>query len=79
MNFENIVVRCYSGYRSNEAPRSIIWRSKEFQIVRIIDRWYEGGINSSSEILDYYKVELDDGSIRIIRYSRLFDGWGILI
>ena len=28
--------------------------------------------------MDYYKVELDDGSVKIIRYVRIFDGWGIL-
>ncbi len=79
MKFEKITVHCYSGYRVNESPRFLLWRGKKYFIKRIVDRWYEGGIKSDSDIMDYYKVELDDGTVRIIRYNRLFDGWGILI
>ncbi len=79
MKFEEITVECYSGYRACESPRSLNWRGKRYRITRIIDRWYEGGVKSGSDIMDYYKVELDDGTVRIIRYVRMFDGWGILI
>ncbi|HDM77844.1 MAG TPA: hypothetical protein ENG51_15480 [Deltaproteobacteria bacterium] len=79
MKFEDISVQCYSGYRANESPRCLRWKGKEYKIIRIIDRWYEGGIKSTSDIMDYFKVELDDGSVRILRYNRLFGGWGMLI
>ncbi len=78
MKFEKITVECYSGYRAHETPRFLTWRGNRYRITRIIDRWYQGGIRSGSDIMDYYKVELDDGSVKIIRYVRIFDGWGIL-
>ncbi len=79
MYFEDIIVSCYEGYRSGEAPRFFEWREHRYVVRRILDRWYEGGIKSTSDILDYYKVEVEDGSVYIIRYTRLFDRWAIKV
>jgi len=79
MRFESIKVSCYEGYKSSESPRSFVWRGQTFHIRKVVDRWYEGGVCPGSDILDYFSVELEDGSTCIIRYNRLFDGWAIVV
>ena len=75
--FAPIQVRCYEGYRAKESPRSFEWEGQTFTIMKILDRWYDAGMDTKSEIADYFKVQTDDGSTHIIRYNRLFDSWAI--
>jgi protein-tyrosine phosphatase len=79
MTFEPIQVTCYEGYRTNESPRSFVWAGQTFKIIEIVDRWYEGSEDKTSDVMDYFKVQADDGGTYIIRYNRLFDSWAMLI
>jgi hypothetical protein len=79
MQFAVIEVQCYAGYKSNERPVSFWFRGREYQIIEIIDRWYEGSAYSSKPLLDYFKVKTDAGDSHIIRYNRLFDKWSLVI
>jgi protein-tyrosine-phosphatase len=77
VRYQTIKVSCYGGYKANESPRSFVWNEKTFIVTEIIDRWYEGGIESTSDVIDYFKVRTDDGNLYIIRHNRLFGGWAI--
>jgi protein-tyrosine-phosphatase len=77
VRYETIKVSCYGGYKANESPRSFVWNGRTFIVTEIIDRWYEGGIESTSDIIDYFKVRTDDGNLYIIQHNRLFDGWAL--
>jgi hypothetical protein len=79
MQLEVIEVRCYAGYKSNERPVSFSLRGREYHIIEIIDRWYEGSADSSMPLINYFKVKTDDGGHHIIRYNRLFDKWSLAI
>ena len=79
MQFEVIEVQCYAGYKSNERPVSFILSGRAYHIIEIIDRWYEGSTDSSMPLLNYFKVQTDDGGQHIIRYNRLFDKWSLVI
>jgi hypothetical protein len=79
MQFEVIEVQCYAGYKSNERPLSFWFRGREYHVVAIIDRWYEGSAQSSLPLLDYFKVKTDSGESYIIRYNRLFDKWSLAV
>jgi protein-tyrosine phosphatase len=79
MVFASVQVSCYEGYKTNETPRSFEWEGETFQITKILDRWYDAGIDTKSEVADYYKVETHDGSAHILRYNRLFDSWAIRV
>lgn len=76
--FEPIQVTCYEDYKANESPRSFVWAERAFRITKILDRWYEGGLDERSEAVDYFKVQADDGRSYTICYNRLFDRWAIL-
>ena len=78
MAFEPIQVTCYEGYKANESPRSFVWSGQTFRITEIVDRWYEGSADETSEVMDYFKVQTDDGGAHIILYNRLFNSWAVL-
>jgi protein-tyrosine phosphatase len=77
--FEPIRVTCYAGYKANESPRSFEWAGRSYKVKKILDRWYNGSLDGTSEVTDYFKVQADDGSTYIIRYNRLFDSWAVMI
>ena len=77
MKFEVIDVQCYAGYKSNEKPTSFRFRGRDFQIVEVLDRWYEGSPDANMPYLNYFKVKAADGQEYILRYNGLFDKWSI--
>ena len=79
MKFELIEVECYSGYKSNEKPLSFKCKGRYYRISEVIDRWYEGNIDSKQSYMNYFKVRTEDGAEHIMRYNALFDSWSILI
>jgi len=77
MKFEKINAEAYSGYKVNERPVAFTFRGRQYRVVEVRDRWYEG--RSGSQQLDYFKVRADDHRIYILRYNNLFDAWSILL
>ena len=78
MEYERIHVECYSGYKSNEYPSAFSFHNHRWKITEIIDRWYEGGIDSSRPALYYYKGKTAEGKIFLLRYDPLFDAWYLM-
>jgi hypothetical protein len=79
MPYERIDVECYSGYRVNERPVAFIFEDRRWHVVEIIDRWHEGGLDSSEPALDYFKVRTTEGRVFLLRYNSLFDAWAIRV
>lgn len=77
MKFQKIQVECHSGYRANEYPVAFVFEGARLEVVGIVDRWYEGRIDSEKPVMDYFKVRLDDGRIFTIKYSGHLDQWFI--
>ena len=75
MLYERVNVDCYSGHKLNEYPVAFVLYDRRWEITEIIDRWYEGGIDSSRPALYYYKVRSSEGKIFLLRYDPLFDKW----
>ena len=75
MNFIQVQVEAYSGYRVNESPRAFFFEGRRHEIIKILDRWYEGGRSPRDQRLDYYKVRTLDGREFMLRYNALFDAW----
>jgi hypothetical protein len=55
-----IKVECYSGYRNDETPRSFIWNNRRYEIVEIIDRWYQTSREPAVPTSDYFKIRAED-------------------
>lgn len=77
-SFEPIKASCYEGYKSCESPRSFEWQGRRYAIRKIVDRWYEGQQDATGDIVDYYRVETDEGSMLILRYERHHGRWWIM-
>jgi hypothetical protein len=57
-----ISVKCYSGYRVDEKPKSICFDSLEVQVEKMIDQWLDPDHR-------YFKFIGDDGATYIIRHD----------
>ena len=79
MKFEIIDISAYSGYKHNERPVSFRFQGKDYKVVEIIDRWYEGSLESGKPNLNYFKVRAENAEEYILRYNSLFDKWSVLI
>lgn len=79
MNYEQIQVECYSGYKANERPIAFTYHGRRLGISEIIDRWYEGGVKPDQPVIDYFKVRTSEGQGFLLRYLSLFDAWSVRV
>lgn len=77
MDYEKIQVECYSGHKVNERPMAFTYQDNHWEIRKIIDRWYEGGVDPTRPEVSYFKVKTTERKIFILRYRSLFDSWSI--
>ena len=66
-----IKVECYSGYRVEETPRRILFKSHTVEVLKIIDRWL-------SPDHRYYKITGSDNGEYIIRYDTQRQKWELI-
>uniref|UniRef100_UPI0032178ED4 cytoplasmic protein n=1 Tax=uncultured Draconibacterium sp. TaxID=1573823 RepID=UPI0032178ED4 len=74
-----IKVKCHSGYKSNEYPKYFYWDGIRFNVLEIIDRWYQGDLNPEFTPVYYFKVKTEDAKLYILKYEELIDKWFLLI
>ena len=79
MKFEEIDVFTRDQYKGAQEPVSFVWRGAEHYVEQIIDRWYEGGIDSTTIPMLYFRVKIRSGEIFLIRYHEFFRAWAILL
>ncbi len=79
MTFEQIHVECHSGYKANERPEAFTFQGRRWEVVEILDRWYEGSREAGGPALDWFKVRTREGNVFLIRYNALFDAWAIVV
>jgi hypothetical protein len=73
MDYEQIQVECYSGYKVNERPVAFTYQGRRGEIQETMDRWYEGDLDASRPVIDYFKVRTTDGKVFLLRYISAFD------
>jgi len=79
MPYEKLNVECYSGYRASERPVAFIFEDRGWEIIDVIDRWFEGGVQPGRPVLDYFKVKTSEGRVFLLRYNSLFDAWAVRV
>lgn len=57
-----IEVECYAGYRGEETPRAIRFRSRRVAVVEVLDRWLAPDHR-------YFKLRGQDGGLYLIRHD----------
>jgi hypothetical protein len=76
-DFKEIQVECYNGYKANERPVAFTHQGVRREILEIVDRWYEGGVQSRKPVIDYFKVRDADGNVYLLRYQSELDEWSL--
>ncbi len=79
MELVPIEVECHSGYKDCEYPKMFIWYEKRYEIVEIIDRWYQGDRDPEVPAADYFKVRAVDGGNYILKHVQNSDCWYLVI
>ncbi|MCY1722614.1 cytoplasmic protein [Prolixibacteraceae bacterium Z1-6] len=74
-----IKVECHSGHRADEYPKYFYWDEIRFEIIEIIDRWYQGYQNPEIASAKYFKVKTGDNRIYILQHLEYSDKWFLLI
>ena len=67
----NIKVDCYSGYRAEETPRSVLIGDNKVEVKELLDRWL-------SPDHRYFKFLGDDDATYIIRYDTVICAWELV-
>ena len=68
-------VQSYAGSKAHERPRRFSLEGRTVEVVEIVDRWYEAGVDPRRPPADYFKVRGDDGEVYLLRYSRRGEAW----
>ena len=63
-----IHVDAYSGYRANERPRQFTLDDEIYEIVSVLDQWYQ-------PYATYFKVRSIEGKTYLLRYDEETDEW----
>jgi len=79
MSFEVIHVECVSGYKAEERPVAFTHRGLRREITEIVDRWYEGGLEPTRPVVNYFKVMTAGDGEFLLRYVSLFDAWSVYV
>jgi hypothetical protein len=66
-----ITVKTYAGYKGDERPVSFSREGRTFQIMEIVDRWYDPDHNC-------FKVLADDGKTYLLRNDMNADSWELV-
>ena len=68
MNKIPIHVECYAGYRAEETPRSIAFKTRKIRVKRVIDRWLDPDHR-------YFKVLGENDGVYIVRHDPRSGNW----
>ncbi|MBN2425724.1 MAG: hypothetical protein JXR46_13780 [Calditrichaceae bacterium] len=75
--FEIANVHCYCGMKPEEIPKSVEIGGTVHEVKKIIDRWYEGSETAGKPVFNYFKVELENGVIILLRYNTRHEVWSL--
>ncbi len=78
MELERIEVLTRDEYKGAQEPVSFVWRGKRHDVDQIVDRWYEGHMDSTRMPMLYFRVRTRSGEIFILRYHEFFRSWSIV-
>jgi hypothetical protein len=79
VNYEQVQVECYSGYKADERPTALTYQGRHREIAGILDRWYEGSLDANRPKIDYFKVRTAEGEVFLLRYLSLSAVWSVRV
>lgn len=77
--WDNIPVETYAGYKADERPVAFVFRTHRYEITEIIDRWYEGAVQTGTNTVDYFKIRTSTGELFLLRHRASPDLWSLSV
>jgi hypothetical protein len=68
-------VKCYAGYKGFQYPSSFIFKQKHFEIVQIIDTYYEQRPVPTQDESLIFKVKCKQGAVATLALSQKDLSW----
>jgi len=75
MNLIPIKVESYSGYKADEYPKCFCLDDRQYGIIEITDRWYQGYVEPDVPVIDYFRVKTESGDQYLIKHDLEKDVW----
>jgi len=69
-NLMPLRVECYAGYRDEQEPLAFWLGERRFEVTALLDRWLHPAHR-------YFKVQVDDGRVFILRYDASSGEWDL--
>jgi hypothetical protein len=79
MRLERIEVTTRDDYRGSQEPVAFRWRGRTYQVTEVLDRWFDGRIDSTRIPLRYFRVLTNTGWRCLIRHHELFSVWALCV
>ena len=73
-----IKTECHAGYKADEYPVCFYREDKRYEIVEVLDRWYQGDCDPAVPVSDYFKVRTSTGEQFILKHEIRNDAWYLL-
>jgi hypothetical protein len=70
-----ITVESYSGFKADEYPKCFYREDIRYEVLEVVDRWYQGNSDPEIPVSDYFKVAAGDGCEYILKHEILNDKW----
>lgn len=74
-----INVECHAGYKAGEYPTRFYWDNIRFEIIEILDRWYQGDRDPNFPSANYFKVRTDKGKTYLLKQETDTGQWYLWI
>ena len=74
-----INVSCHSGFKADEYPIRFTWDDVDFDIVEIVDRWYEAYQQAGAVGINYFKVKTRLKGPFLLKYDQKQDCWYLVV
>jgi len=73
-----IKVECYAGYKADEYPTCFYRGNTRFEVLEVLDRWYQTEYQDNTHITDYFKVSINMDKPVILKHETEDDKWYLL-
>lgn len=74
-----VKVECYSGYKADEYPKYFKWDGVKFEILEIMDRWYEAYNKPLNYEVHYFKVKTNLSGSYMLQHVLPSDEWFLVV
>ena len=74
-----VKVECRAEYKADEYPVRFYLNRQKYEIKEIIDRWYQGDLNSDFPVSNYFKILTVFENQYILKHEIKMDRWFLVV